>query len=1377
MPGPAELAELPPVWVAGLAAGAAGAGPAPASTEAGHALLAALLDEGESPCVAVAGTAAAWTQDCTAAETGSRHDAMTKAVYELIMLGAEGHPGCAGALTAMQALWSRVTAGENREDEFSGPSGFVITAARKAASRYGLTGTVVPDPCLFMNALPYQAPAPGPAPGDIPRPVEPPRYWSPFEAVGTHPFTTLAGLDAPLARDVLHRTWPALRYAPDAGAWIVRGPDKWDVRKGDLAKWAVDLVSWLMLAGDPAAPEDSEEYRQAKQRARFTTNASSNAIAGKMNAQVTAGYHPSAMELADLDAEREILWAGGTAWDLRESADGPAVSAWTDPGTPHLHSAGVVPAPGATPLWDAFTAAVWPDEDLRAWALRVLSIAVTGYSDKALPILLGDTDMGKTQVIVLMMSVLGSYAHVADARLLSPADRSHASIVYALKGRRLSFIDEAPRSGQQATERLKQITGGAELTGNRMNENPVTFSPTHTLILTANPGHEPKLTDTAVNRRTRLIPCDGDPAAVRAARAAIGAENSPAWRAEAPAVLAALMAEAARWLASPASAGNEARPDSARIAAEAVMVSQDLVLQWLEECEPWETGTRAYELYMAFTDSCRRRAVHPGQIPTITAWGLRLNELGYLSQKHRDANYRQLRIRPLQGFFPGSSELSGMSGGAAGPGGGSTLHESPGFTTPHQPSTNGNSAGQTIHDDSSVEGVDSTSLSLTHAHTRTHTHMQGGKSEPTPPPTPPQDLRREEAGTPPQVKSPRVTKPRKAREPKRAGPDPELAGPVLSLPAVVLRDGRVFPCSLEQAAMAAAPAELTVDVETTGYPVGHPDYALRTVQLGDEQAAAVFDAADPAQQAVIRAALASALVLHAHSAPADLVPLVHAGLCDEGAWDRMHDTVLPAKLADPSMSGSDADGLKELAADVLGDYAVTPAANEARRKLFASGKWLTDVKALDPVTRSGWAQADSRCETMIRYAASDVLDTAALPRVLPQPDPAILARERAVQAMCARVSHRGLRLDHAHIRELIGEHEAAKTEAAARCSAAGVENPGSAQQVGRALADLGVLLPRTPPSVKFPQGQASAAEAVLTPLSKTGGPAGQLAADVLEYRDHATVLGLTLEPFSLRCERGDGRVRSVIYTLGTDTGRMSCVRENLQQLKRTGGLRACITADDGMMIISADFQAVELRTAAALSGDAALYEMIMAGDDLHWRIARQVWGADATKAHRYNAKRGVFGRLYGAGIARIATTLGITEAEARAVADTLDALAPGVARWSAGLQRYVRDGGTSFTAYSGRVIWLDRQYPHKGANYCIQGTAREFLADGLLRWRQTRWGDATIVPVHDEVLALVPAQEAAEATAALVACMQTELAGMPIVAEAAKPAFAWQDAS
>jgi hypothetical protein len=137
----------------------------------------------------------------------------------------------------------------------------------------------------------------------------------------------------------------------------------------------------------------------------------------------------------------------------------------------------------------------------------------------------------------------------------------------------------------------------------------------------------------------------------------------------------------------------------------------------------------------------------------------------------------------------------------------------------------------------------------------------------------------------------------------------------IPLPAVMGRDllSRALSLSAAYREVSAALAGcggLTVDVETTGYPVGHRDYALRTVQLGDATTAVVFDATDPEHAEVIRDLLARAPRLHAHSATADLVPLAHAGLLHPAsAWGRMHDTVIPAKLSDPASTGSD-PGLK-----------------------------------------------------------------------------------------------------------------------------------------------------------------------------------------------------------------------------------------------------------------------------------------------------------------------------------------------------------------------------------------------------------------------------------------------------------------------------------
>ena len=188
-----------------------------------------------------------------------------------------------------------------------------------------------------------------------------------------------------------------------------------------------------------------------------------------------------------------------------------------------------------------------------------------------------------------------------------------------------------------------------------------------------------------------------------------------------------------------------------------------------------------------------------------------------------------------------------------------------------------------------------------------------------------------------------------------------------------------------------------------------------------------------------------------------------------------------------------------------------------------------------------------------------------------------------------------------------------------------------------------------------------------------------------------------------------------VYTLGAGTGRMTCTRLNLQQVPRQGGVRACITADAGHTLISADFSGVELRVAAALSGDESLAAIIADGRDLHREIARQVWGPDAGKRERYSAKRIVFGRLYGGGIPTLAKQGGVTEQLAGSAVDVLDSLTPGLSAWSRRVREHVRQGDTRFRTYAGRVIYLPLAFPHKAPNYCIQGTARELLVDALLR--------------------------------------------------------------
>lgn len=393
----------------------------------------------------------------------------------------------------------------------------------------------------------------------------------------------------------------------------------------------------------------------------------------------------------------------------------------------------------------------------------------------------------------------------------------------------------------------------------------------------------------------------------------------------------------------------------------------------------------------------------------------------------------------------------------------------------------------------------------------------------------------------------------------------QAEGRLFELPAVVLRDGTVTSISNIQAVevLESYTDRMCLDVETSGYWVGHNLYELRTIQLGGEEMAVVFDALDPLQCSVASYGLKIAKVLHAHSASADVIPCVVAGLIDWGSvWAKMVDSVLIAKLIDPSLSGSEANGLKDLAHDLLKEYATAPAAEIEKNKLFrAMGCKINKLEATDPKERNGWYMVNRFSETMIRYAGSDVLDLAAVLRVLPPlpVDESVLNREREFQEMCAEIAMDGYLLDEARIRELIYEHETgmAKDLHEVRLLSEGkITNPGSSKVVIEVFTEMGVELAPDPKSK-----QPSAGKNSLAPVAEQENQAGWLAQGILSYRKHQTALGLLLRPLLDLCVNGDGRMRPTVFTINAKTGRASCVRPNGQQFSRRGGIRACVIGD------------------------------------------------------------------------------------------------------------------------------------------------------------------------------------------------------------------------
>lgn len=259
--------------------------------------------------------------------------------------------------------------------------------------------------------------------------------------------------------------------------------------------------------------------------------------------------------------------------------------------------------------------------------------------------------------------------------------------------------------------------------------------------------------------------------------------------------------------------------------------------------------------------------------------------------------------------------------------------------------------------------------------------------------------------------------------------------------------------------------------------------------------------------------------------------------------------------------------------------------------------------------------------------------------------------------------------------------------------------------------------------------------------------------------------------------------------------------------------------------ISVDFEGCEIRVGAALSGDVQLYEA-ETGDrchrcgefsyedegqpcscgsahkGLHWLTAHTAFGEGATKENRYQAKRGTFTRLFGGGAATAADQVGCDTDTMAQLFEAFNTVAPVYTEWDQWLRQMYKAGtrvwrdystGTNWSqeipgvnrmvyqTYSGRNVYV-RNGEHAAGNGAIQGTARELLVDGLLKWKHTRWGKLPVLPVHDQLIGIVPAVESEEATVELARCMTTTVLSSPgfevrIGVDADKPFVSWPDSS
>ena len=295
-----------------------------------------------------------------------------------------------------------------------------------------------------------------------------------------------------------------------------------------------------------------------------------------------------------------------------------------------------------------------------------------------------------------------------------------------------------------------------------------------------------------------------------------------------------------------------------------------------------------------------------------------------------------------------------------------------------------------------------------------------------------------------------------------------------------------------------------------------------------------------------------------------------------------------------------------------------------------------------------------------------------------------------------------------------------------------------------------------------------------------------LVADVLTYRQYAK-LKSTYADGLLKVIDPDGRIRTSFQMTVTANGRLSSTEPNLQNIPtRTelgSKMREMFVAAPGHVLVDADYSQIELRLLAHISGDTAMQQAFLSGEDFHTVTAARVFHVpqdQVTHQMRSRAKAVNFGIVYGISAFSLSQDIGVTVQEAKEYMDRYFATYTGVKQYMTDVVDKAREQGYVETLWHRRRALPElkssnfnmRSFGERVAlNMPIQGTAADIIKLAMVRVhsRLAREGleARLIMQVHDELIVECPEEEAPRVEALLQQEMQgvAELS-VPLLAEA-----------
>lgn len=190
-----------------------------------------------------------------------------------------------------------------------------------------------------------------------------------------------------------------------------------------------------------------------------------------------------------------------------------------------------------------------------------------------------------------------------------------------------------------------------------------------------------------------------------------------------------------------------------------------------------------------------------------------------------------------------------------------------------------------------------------------------------------------------------------------------------------------------------------------------------------------------------------------------------------------------------------------------------------------------------------------------------------------------------------------------------------------------------------------------------------------------------------------------------------------------------------------------------------------MRVLAAMADVKEMKKAILQGVSIHEYTANLLWPGGYEKWQYKIAKNTGFAKVYGGGAATISKTSGATLEEVKPVIASYDEAFPEIPAYGRVLQRQATYRGGAVHTPIGRRLPLDRDRAYAATNYMVQSTARDLLAQALCRIDDAGLSEHILLPVHDELVAQAPADEAEELIREIGRLMESTFMDIPIASD------------